>query len=519
MQSHSHQTEIHPKGELEIQSAAEQTSEPIGIDTFGGRVHIQWDPQAPATPFGQLGFFIQFLKTADLFMPWVQDCPLHYKSPNAPSKVDILGTYLLAALAGQKRYAHITAMRSDQVNPKLLGMKQVMSEDSIRRAFQNCEPQACQGWQQKYLGLTYEPLLTEPYLIDIDTTVKPLYGKQEGAERGFNPKKPGRPSHVYHTYFIANLRLIMDCEVQAGNRQAAQHTQPGLWRLIDSLPKACWPTFLRGDCVFGNEAMMVACEQRQLQYLFKLRLTTKVKALIQLVSGTQAWSPAGGGWQGIESSLQLMGWSRRRRVIVLRRRRQPPQPSGPATVPPQVPLPFEKSLPQAAVYEYAVLVTSLGDEITALAQHYRDRADAENGFDELKNQWGWGGFTTQDLARCQITARIVAQVYNWWSIFLRLAFPGKHLEGISSRPLLLYAIATQTQHSGQTTLTVTSTHAKAAVVQAILTRLSRFFRRLIQNAEQLTQVQIWRLILSAAFKIFLRGKILQPPPLLAAAAP
>ena len=176
-------------------------------------------------------------------------------------------------------------------------------------------------------------------------------------------------------------------------------------------------------------------------------------------------------------------------------------------------------MPQAELYEYAVLVTSVPEEITALAQHYRDRADAENGFDELKNQWGWGGFTTQDLARCQITARIVAQVYNWWSIFLRLAFPDKHLEGISSRPLLLYAIGTQTQHSGQTTLTVTSMHAKASVVQAILTRLSRFFRRLIINAEQLTQAQIWRLMLSAAFKVFLQGKILQPPPLLAAAAP
>ena len=34
--------------------------------------------------------------------------------------------------------------------------------------------------------------------------------------------------------------------------------------------------------------------------------------------------------------------------------------------------------------------------VVLLAQLYRDRADADNGFDELKNQWGWGGFTTQD---------------------------------------------------------------------------------------------------------------------------
>ena len=40
------------------------------------------------------------------------------------------------------------------------------------------------------------------------------------------------------------------------------------------------------------------------------------------------------------------------------------------------------------LYEYAVLVTSLDEEIFTLAQHYRDRGDAENNFDELKNQWG-----------------------------------------------------------------------------------------------------------------------------------
>ncbi|HMS84908.1 MAG TPA: transposase [Nitrospira sp.] len=46
-------------------------------------------------------------------------------------------------------------------------------------------------------------------------------------------------------------------------------------------------------------------------------------------------------------------------------------------------------------------------------QLYRDRADAEHNFDELKNQWGWGGSTTQDLARCRLMARMVALVYNW----------------------------------------------------------------------------------------------------------
>jgi hypothetical protein len=37
-----------------------------------------------------------------------------------------------------------------------------------------------------------------------------------------------------------------------------------------------------------------------------------------------------------------------------------------------------------------VLVTALDLEVLSVAQLYRDRADVENGFDEIKNQWGWG---------------------------------------------------------------------------------------------------------------------------------
>jgi hypothetical protein len=52
--------------------------------------------------------------------------------------------------------------------------------------------------------------------------------------------------------------------------------------------------------------------------------------------------------------------------------------------------------------KFPALVTSLDAEILTLGQLYRDRADCENIFDELKNQWGWGGFTTHDLARCRL---------------------------------------------------------------------------------------------------------------------
>jgi hypothetical protein len=76
---------------------------------------------------------------------------------------------------------------------------------------------------------------------------------------------------------------------------------------------------------------------------------------------------------------------------------------------------------EIAGYEYAVFVTNTRYGILTLGQLYRDRADAENAFDELKNQWGWGGYTTHDLHRCQLAARAVALIYNWWSLGSLLA--------------------------------------------------------------------------------------------------
>ncbi len=166
---------------------------PAKLDTWAGPVRVEWDPTAPLTPYGQLPFFIEYLKVASLFDALVADCPLVYTSPNAPQKRDVLGTTMLSVLAGHKRYAHITALRNDGVLPELFGMKKIVSEDAVRRAFKTIGEDEGRQWLQRHLDYCTAPLLSEPWVLDMDTTVKPLYGHQEGAVLGYNPKKPGRP--------------------------------------------------------------------------------------------------------------------------------------------------------------------------------------------------------------------------------------------------------------------------------------------------------------------------------------
>ena len=312
----------------------------------------------------------------------------------------------------------------------------------------------------------------------------------------YNPKKPGRPSHSYHTYLMAGLRLVLGVEVKAGNEHTGSHSLPGLLQVLDDLPPNRRPKIVRGDCGFGADTLMRPLEERQQGYLFKLKLTKNVKRLIERLFHEHDWSDAGQGWEGKDSALRLTGWEAPRRVVVLRRPLQGEMLITQEDDSGQQLLGFieadRKSGKRLTGYEYAVLVTNLDYEILGLGQLYRDRADCENTFDELKNQWGWGGFTTHDLHRCQLSARAVALIYNWWSLFVRLASPEARREAITSRPWLMSSVGRRTEHAGQTTLTLTGLHAHFDKARQVLMQVSAWLQAWQKEiAEQLRDGTVW----------------------------
>ena len=94
-------------GEAKIRARTQvaQGVEAMVVSTSGGRMHVRWDETAQATPHGQLVFFAEFLCASGVFDQWVESCPLIYRSGNAPAKRDVLGTLMLAILAGHRRWA------------------------------------------------------------------------------------------------------------------------------------------------------------------------------------------------------------------------------------------------------------------------------------------------------------------------------------------------------------------------------------------------------------------------------
>jgi Transposase DDE domain group 1 len=467
------------------------------VDTLGGRMHVRWDDGGAATPHGQLVFFTEFLAATGVFDRWVADCPLTYRSGNAPDKRDVLGTLALSLLAGHRRYAHVTALRGDAVAAQALGLSRIVSEDALRRALARIEPSDSRQWLRDRLMHSVREALDRPWVLDIDASIKPLYGRQEGAELGYNPTKPMRPSHVLHTFLVAQLRLVLDVQVTSGKQHTSGHAKAALGALLDELADRR-PALVRGDSGYGNEGILAELEARAQPYLLRLRQTQNVQRLVAQQFARDDWSRADSqGCQMVQAQLQLHGWSRRRRVVIVRQRIRGGLVRERRVDGKQLRLDLtgDNVLQGDRLWDYAVLVTDVSYPLEAIGQLYRDRADAENAFDELKNQWGLGGFTTQDMGRCQTVARSCALIYNWWSWYCRAANPQGRLEAITSRPLLLAAVGRATSHANQTRLVLTPMHGRADVMKRLITNVSKALQHVKATAEQLASTDRWACLL------------------------
>ena len=390
----------------------------------------------------------------------------------------------------------------------------------MRPALQHIDEMASAAWLRPSLMHSVREALDRPWVLDIDASIKPLYGRQEGAEIGYNPAKPMRPSHVLHTFVVSNLRLVLDVQLSSGKQHTSVHAKAALGRLLDELGDKR-PALVRGDSGYGNEGILTELESRKQPYLLRLRQTKNVQRLVAQQFARSDWSRADSqGCQMVEAQLQLYGWSQKRRVVIVRQRIRGGIARERRIDGKQLRL--ELSGPSVhegdKLWEYAVLVTDVAYPLESIAQLYRDRADAENAFDELKNQWGLSGFTTHDINRCQTVARACALVYNWWSWYCRAAHPGGRLEAITSRPLLLAAVGKATSHANQTTLYLTPLHGRSDILKRLIANIGAALQHVRAAAEQFKTIDPWGCMLryiSDRIAPVIRPP--RPPPRLAAA--
>lgn len=415
--------------------------EKFTFDTPGGRVRIERS-QKNLTPLGGLVAFATFLSSTGIIDHLVATCPIKRTSPNATPVKDILVGFLLTCIAEGKRFKHVRYIQHDRVIGKIFGVeRRIPGDDSIRRFFEEVSSEGGREWLYKANDLLYRSL-NDMYILDWDSTVTTRYGEQEGVEVGYNPQKPGRGSHHPLICSVAGVRLCLDMDFRPGDSPASGGWITTMERLFSHIPVHRRPFINRADVSFCSEEFLSWHEEKPEcpYYLFKLRKTTRVREAISMVNEEQ-WlgSASFGALQVAETRLQLIGWSKARRVVIGRRLIKQSSPEESMTL-------FGE-----CSYEYYAWVTDLLPtqfDAFQIAELYQGRADCENIYDELKNQWGLAGFCSQQSNVTELAARLTILSYNLWSLFVRFFNLQKHQEAKTSRKDFLL-IASQYIESGR----------------------------------------------------------------------
>ena len=143
---------------------------------------------------------------------------------------------------------------------------------------------------------------------------------------------------------------------------------------------------------------------------------------------------------------------------------------------------------------------------------YRERADCENNFDELKNQWGWSGYTTRKIAPCRLMANLVALFSNWWNLYVRFYDEEHHREAITSRPALMHGVARQVRSGGRRKVKISLQHEYGDAITLAVREVSCQLQRMMDIAEQWTIEQRWAVLLTRLLRRWLGGKWLSGVP-------
>ena len=247
-------------------------------------------------------------------------------------------------------------------------------------------------------------------IFDLDSTVLTVYGRQQRAEVGYNPKKRGRPCYLPLMCFEGITQDCWEGSYHPGNTHVSTITIPLLGRAFAKLPEPIRAVRVRADGAFFDHKIIEFIEGKRASYAIVARLTGPLKSRLTGLRYRRV-SP---GVSAAQFWYCPHGWLGPRRFVVIRR----PVPEEPSA---------QLHLFQMGGYSYQVLVTNLSLTPLHLWRFYNQRARAELIIRELKDAYALGKIPTKDFPANEVFFQIVLLAYNLLNWFKRLCAPA-HLQ-------------------------------------------------------------------------------------------
>lgn len=331
--------------------------------------------------------------------------------------VDLILALLYVTIAGLRRINKTKLLQYNGTFLDLLGLSRFPNETTLRRFLQRLMPPSIRqlvrlhDWLRvQFFGLPQAP---SSLTFDLDSVVLPLYGHQQGARLGYNPKKKGRPSYHPLLCFEAQRQEFWHGSLRPGDASANSGVVFFFRRCLDKVPASLRRARIRvrADSGFFSGKFIGMLENLGLGYVIVAKEYQPIKRLARGARFQQLRN----GCEVAEFQYQPHRWPKARRFVVMRR----PIPEDPAEA-------KQLTLFKDRRYAYSVLVTNLDLDPWRVWTFYSPRATIEKNIRELLYDMPLGKIPSRSWLANVAFFHIVLLAYDLVHWFKRLCLPPEY---------------------------------------------------------------------------------------------
>ena len=357
------------------------------------------------THFGGAFFFHEFLQVLQL-----RDClARHLRYPRRNSRYStsqMILTLVYPIVLGLDRIETASFLRSNGTFQYLTGLPSFPDPQTLRRFLLHAPPRF---WEQLHRlndrllqHFIHLPDHRSRLIFDLDSTVLTVFGHQDGAEVGYNPRYRGKRSYNPLVCMEANSSYLWDTELRRGNAGTWDGSVELLQTCFANIPPDIRELRVRADAGFGVNPVLEALESWPAEYAVVARMTPALK---RALPGLR-YAPVGGDWEMADIQLRPQGWSHARRFVVARRYFSADE---------QQPTLFTMGR-----YEYRAWVTSLSLTPLGVWRFYDSRAALEPRIGELLHDYALRKIPTRSFEANALFLEAIRLAYNLVTAFQRL---------------------------------------------------------------------------------------------------
>jgi Transposase DDE domain group 1 len=312
-------------------------------------------------------------------------------------------------ILGLDRLETASFLRSNGTFQYLTGLQSYPDPQSLRRFLLQAAPEFREQLHRLNDRLLQQfihwPDHRSRLILDLDSTVVTVFGRQEGAAVGYNPRYRGKRSYDPLLCLEANSSFLWDAELRRGDAGTWAGSVELLASCFLSVPSDIRELRVRADAGFGYHPVLEMLEARPAQYAVVARMTAPLKRALRGL-GYERLNPR---WEIAEFEHRASDWPRSRRCIVARRLIEETEP--------------EPTLFTLERYLYRAWFTSLPLTPAGVWHFYDGRAGMETRIRELREDYALRKIPTRAFAANALYLEVVRLAYNLVTAFQRMCLP------------------------------------------------------------------------------------------------